>query len=173
MEKEPHQLAEEGKRAFAAGRYAEAARLFEEAGRGFTLGRDGFHAAEMNNNRSVALLKDNQPQQALDAALGSDKIFESASDAARQGMALGNQAAALDALGRYDEALPLYERAAEIFEKRGEKDMRALVLKSIAAIKLKQGKLNEAGMGMMGALGAAQKPSLLQRILRFFLRLKS
>lgn len=172
MEKEPHQLAEEGKRAFAAGRHAEAARLFEEASRGFTLGRDGLHAAEMDNNRSVALLKDNQPQAALEAASGTDKIFEAARDGKRQAMALGNQAAALEALKRFDEALPLYERAAELFEQTGEKDMRALVLKSIAAIRLKQGKLSEAGMDMLGSLGAVEKPNLLQRILKFLLRFK-
>lgn len=172
MEKEPHQLAEEGKRAFAAGRYAEAARLFEEASRGFTLGRDGLHAAEMDNNRSVALLKDNQPQQALDAAANTDKIFESHADVTKQAMALGNQAAALEALKRLNEALPLYERAAELFDQVGEKDMRALVLKSVAAIRLKQGKLNEAGMEMLGSLGAVEKPNLLQRFLKFILRLK-
>ena len=172
MEKEPHQLAEEGKSAFAAGRYAEAARLFDEASRGFTLGRDALHAAEMDNNRSVSLLKDNQPQQALDVAAGTDKIFESHADVTKQAMALGNQAAALEALKRFDESLPLYERAAELFDKVGEKDMRALVLKSVAAIRLKQGKLNQAGMEMLGSLGAVEKPSLLQRILRFILRLK-
>lgn len=172
MDKEPHQLAEEGKRAFAAGHYAEAARLFEEASRGFALGRDGLHAAEMDNNLSVALLKDNHPQQALDAAAGTDKIFESSGDAIRQAMALSNQAAALEALKRLDEALPLYERAAELFEQRGEKDMRSMVLKSIAAIRLKQGKLEAAGMEMLGSLGAVEKPNLLQRILRFILRLK-
>ena len=173
MEKEPHQLAEEGKSAFAAGRYAEAARLFEEASRGFSLGRDNLYAAEMDNNQSVSLLKDDQPQQALDAAAGTDKIFESYADVTKQAMALGNQAAALEALKRFDEALPLYERAAELFDKVGEKDMRALVLKSVAAIRLKQGKLNQAGMEMLGSLGAVEKPSLLQRILKFILRLKS
>lgn len=172
MEKEPHQLAEEGKRAFAAARYDEAARLFADAARGYSLGRDGLHAAEMNNNRSVSLLKNNQPQQALDAALGTDKVFESASDPSRQGMALGNQAAALDELGRLDEALAHYERAARLFDAANEKEMRAIVLKSIAAIKLKQGKVNEAGFEMMGALGATPKPTLFQRILKFFLRLK-
>jgi tetratricopeptide (TPR) repeat protein len=172
MEKEPHQLAEEGKRAFAAKRYAEAARLFEESSRGFSLGRDSLHAAEMDNNRSVALLKNDQPQQALDAARGTDKIFESHADAARQAMALGNQAAAWEALKRLDEALPLYERAAELFERGGEKEMRALVLKSVAAIRLKQGKLNEAGMEMLGSLGAVEKPNLLQRILKSLLRFK-
>ena len=170
MDKEPHQLAEEGKRAFAAGHYAEAARLFSEASRGFTLGQDGLHAAEMDNNRSVALLKDNRPEQALEAAAGTDKIFETSADTKKQAMALGNQAAALEALKRFDEALPLYERAVELFELSGEKDMRALVLKSMAAIRLKQGKLNEAGMEMVGALGAVEKPNLLQRILKFILR---
>lgn len=170
MEKEPHQLAEEGKRAFAAARYDEAARLFADAARGYSLGRDGLHAAEMNNNRSVALLKNNQPQESLDAALGTDKVFEAASDSSRQGMALGNQAAALEALGRLDEALALYERSARLFDVANEKEMRSIVLRSIAAIKLKQGKVNEAGLEMMGALGANPKPTFFQRILKFFLR---
>ena len=172
MEKEPHQLAEEGKRAFAAARYDEAARLFADAARGYSLGRDGLHAAEMNNNRSVALLKNNQPQESLDAALGTDKVFEAASDAMRQGMALGNQAAALEAMKRNDEALDLYDRAAAIFAETGDGDMRSLVLKSAAAIRLKQGKLNDTAMDMLGSLGAVEKPSLLQRFLKFLLRFK-
>jgi len=172
MEKEPNQIAEDGKRAFASGNYAEAARLFAEASRGFTLEHDSLHTAEMDNNRSVSLLKDNQPGPALDAAAGTDKIFESHADVTRQAMALGNQAAALEALKRLDEALPLYERAAELFEQAGEKDMCSLVLKSVAAIRLKQGKLSEAGMEMLGSLGAVEKPNLLQRILKFILRFK-
>lgn len=170
MEKEPNQLADEGKRAFAAGRYAEAARLFADASQVFTLGRDAAQAAEMDNNRSVALLKDNQPDQALEAAAGTDKVFESIHDLKRQAMALGNQAAALEALKRFDEALPLYERAAVLFDDCGEKDLRSMVLKSVAGIRLKQGKLNAAGMEMLGSLGSVEKPNLLQRILKFLLR---
>jgi tetratricopeptide (TPR) repeat protein len=172
MDKEPHQLAEEGKRVFDAKRYAEAARLFEEASAACKNGGDLPRAAEMDNNRSVALLKDNQPQQALDAAADTDKLFEANGDALKQAMALGNQAAALEALKRLDEALLRYERAAEIFEQAGEKDMRSLVLKSVAAIRLKQGKLDQAGMEMLGSLGAVEKPNLLQRILRFLLRFR-
>jgi tetratricopeptide (TPR) repeat protein len=172
MKKEPLQLAEEGKRAFAAGRYAEAATVFREASRGFASGGDAWRAAEMDNNLSVALLKDNQPGQALDAAAGTDKIFESHADATKQAMALGNQAAALEALKRLDEALPLYERAAELFDQAGEKDLHSLMFKSIAAVRLKQGKLGGAGMDMLSSLGAVEKPNLLQRILKFILRLK-
>jgi len=173
MEKQPHEFAEEGKRAFAAGHYAEAARAFEEASRGFALGGDALNAAEQDNNRSVSRLKDKQPGPALEAAAGTDKIFEAAGDTRRQAMALGNQAAALEALKRFEEAIPLYERSAQLFDQTGEREMRSLVLKSVAAIRLKQGKLNQAGMDMLGSLGAAEKPTLLQRILKFLLRFKS
>ncbi|MEW5938967.1 MAG: hypothetical protein AB1750_04840, partial [Chloroflexota bacterium] len=162
----------EGKRRYAAKRYTQAADAFREASRGYSLGRDGLHAAEMDNNLSVTLLKMNRPQEALDAATGTDKIFEGAGDAKRQGMALGNQAAALDALKRYDESLALYERAAALFEQVKEGDLRAMVLKEAAAIRLKQGKLNAAGMEMLGSLASAEKPTLLQRFLKFLLRFK-
>lgn len=172
MEKDPHQLAEEGMRAFSTGRYAEAARWFEEAARGFTQTGNRLNAAEMNNNRSVSLLKDKRPQEALEAAAGTDKIFEAAQDSKRQALALGNQAAALEALKRFDEALPLYERAAALFGQSGEGDMRALMLKSVAAIRLKQGKVSEAGIEMLQSLGAVEKPNCLQRVLKVLLRLK-
>ena len=71
-------------------------------------GRFGLLAAEMSNNESVALLQAGQPGRALEAARGTDALFASASDPKRQAMALGNQAAALDALGRSDEALETY-----------------------------------------------------------------
>ena len=172
MTKEPTQWETEGKRAFAAGKYIEAANAFREASRGFTLGRDGLHAAEMDNNLSVSLLKANKPQEAFEAANGTDKTFETWGDKSKQAMALGNQAAALEAMKRNDEALDLYDRAAAIFAETGDGDMRSLVLKSAAAIRLKQGKLNDTAMDMLGSLGAVEKPSLLQRFLKFLLRFK-
>ena len=172
MTKEPKQWETEGKRAFASGKYIEAANAFREASSGYSLGRDGLHAAEMDNNLSVSLLKANKPQEAFDAANGTDKTFETWGDKSKQAMALGNQAAALDELKRYDEALDLYTRAASIFAETREGDMRSLVLKSAAAIRLKQGKLNDTAMEMLGSLGAVEKPSLLQRFLKFLLRFK-
>lgn len=172
MTKEPKQWETEGKRAFASGRYAEAVNAFREASREYSLGRDGLHTAEMDNNVSVSLLKANKPQEALDAATGTDKTFETWGDKSKQAMALGNQAAALDALKHYNEALELYERAASIFADTGDGDMRSLVLKSTAAIRLKQGKLTDTAMDMLGSLGAVEKPSLMQRFLKFLLRFK-
>ena len=87
-------------------------------------------------------------------------------------MALGNQGAALEALKRVDEALELYERSADLLAKSGERDMQSMVLKTIAGIRLRQGRLDDAGLSMLGSLGAAEKPTLTQRFMRFLLRFK-
>lgn len=170
MTLEPAQIAEQGKKAFAAKKFDEAVNLFQEAAEGFTVGRSELLAAEMMNNKSVALLQAGKPLDALTAAQDTDKIFAGANDIKRQGMALGNQAAALDALKRYDEAVDLYERSAELFAQAGEGDLRAMVMKSAAGIKLKTGKVTDSAFKMMGSLDVKDNPSIFERILNFFLR---
>ena len=117
---EPAQLAEQGKQAFRNKQFDESAELFRQAAEGFSLGRNGLLAAEMKNNMSVALLQAGKAQESLDAALGTDLVFAGAKDIKSQGMALGNQAAALEALNRFDEAIAAYERSAELFAEVGE-----------------------------------------------------
>jgi tetratricopeptide (TPR) repeat protein len=167
---EPDQLAEQGKQAFKNKRFGEAAELFSQAAEGYTLNRAGLMSAEMLNNKSVALLQANKPQESLIAAQDTDQVFASANDIKRQGMALGNQAAALEALNRYDEAVEKYDLAAQLFNQAGEGDLRALVMKSSAAIKLKTGKVTDSAFKMMGSLDAKEHPSFFERILKFFLR---
>lgn len=166
---ELQKLAETGKMAFEAGQYESAAGTFETAAGGYALLSDEVNAAEMKNNLSVALLQMGQARRALHAALGTEQIFERAHDLKRQAMALGNQAAALEALGRFDEALAAYERSAQLFTQAGEGDLRAMVLKSAAAIKLKRGKVAESAFKMIGSLEAKEKPSIFERVLKFFL----
>lgn len=170
MTPEPAQLAEQGKQAFKNKRFDEAAGLFQQAAEGFTLGGAEALAAEMKNNMSVALLQAGKPQESLDAVLGTDKFYEGMQDTKNQAMALGNQAAALEGLNRYDEAIMAYERSAELFAQVGEGDLRAMVMKSAAAIKLKTGKITDSAFKMMGSLDAKDTPSFFERILKFFLR---
>lgn len=171
MTLEPSQLESQGKRAFAEQRYHEAAELFRRAAEGYALARAGLHAAEMKNNMSVALLQAGKPQEALEAAQGTERVFEEANDKKRQAMALGNQAAALDELKRYDEALEKYELAAELFRQAGEGDLRAMVMKSAAAVKLKTGKVAESAFKMIGSLDAKETPGLFERFLKFLLKI--
>ncbi|MCJ7432878.1 MAG: hypothetical protein MUO77_05255 [Anaerolineales bacterium] len=171
-EPDPASLAEQAQRAYQARQYKRAAELFHQAAQGYTLGRDDLLAAEMKNNASVAHLQAGDPQKALDAALDTDKVFEGAKDIKRCAIAVGNQAAALDELGRWQAALTAYEHSAQLFSEANEKDMRALMLKSAAGIKLKRGRVSESAYEMMGALEAKANPSFFERILRFLLRFR-
>jgi tetratricopeptide (TPR) repeat protein len=170
MTPNPDQLAEQGKQAFRKKNFDEAADLFNQAAEGYTSDRAGLMAAEMRNNMSVALLQAGRAQESLAAALDTDRIFAEIQDFKRQGMALGNQAAALEALNRYDEAIEKYDFAAQLFSQAGEGDLRSLVMKSSAAIKLKTGKVTDSAFKMMGSLEAKDHPSFFERILKFFLR---
>lgn len=167
---EPAQIADQGKQAFESKNFIEAAELFRQAAEGFTAGNSALMAAEMMNNMSVALLQAGRAQEALNAALSTDQIFAEAKDIKRQGMAVGNQAAALEGLNRYDEAIAAFERSAELFAQAGEGDLRSMVMKSAAAIKLKTGKITDSAFKMMGSLDVKENPSFFERILKFFLR---
>ena len=170
MTQEPAQLADKGKQAFANKRFDDAAEYFRQAAEGFSLGRAGLLAAEMRNNMSVALLQAGKPAEALEAALDTDRIFEGAQDVKRQAMAVGNQAAALEGLHRYDEAIEKYERSAELFALVNDGDMRSLVMKSAAALKMKTGKITESAFKMMGAVDVKENPTLIERIMKFLMR---
>src|SRR5262245_55388069 len=104
-ETELQQISRDGKLAFEAGNYESAAGLFEKAAAGYLSLKDEVNAAELKNNSSVALLKWGKAQEALDATAGTEQIFAGAHDLKRQAMAAGNQAAALEALNQFDQAL--------------------------------------------------------------------
>jgi tetratricopeptide (TPR) repeat protein len=172
MNSEPGQLAEQGKQAFAAKNFDQAASLFAEAASAYTAQDGALDAAEMKNNLSVALLQAGNAKAAYDAAAGTDQIFAQAGDVKRQAMAFGNQAAALEALKKPDQALEAYERSAALFAEAGESEMRSIVLQSAAALKLRRGKMMDSALAMIGSVESTKKPNLMQRFLRFLLRFK-
>lgn len=170
---EPQQLAEQGKQAFAAREFDRAAGFFSEAASAFAAREDALNAAEMKNNLSVALLQAGNAKAALEAVEGTDQVFAQARDVKRQAMAFGNQAAALEGLKKPDQALEAYERSAALFAQAGESEMRSVVLQSAAALKLRRGKMVDSALSMIGSVEATKKPNLMQRFLRFLIRLRS
>ena len=172
MTVEPQQLAKLGKDAFAAKKFKQAATNFTNAAAAFEALDDMLNAAEMKNNLSVALLQAGMAEEAFEAAAGTEVIFAQAADTKRQAMAFGNQAAALEALKKLDRALDAYERSAALFAEAGESEMRSMVLQSAAALKLKRGKMMDSALSMIGSVESTKKPNLLQRFLRFLLRIR-
>lgn len=146
--------------------FEKAADLFQRAAEIAFHGEDALTAAEMQNNQSVSLLKANHAAQALEVVSGTDRVFELAGDKRRQAMAYGNKAAALEALKRYDEALALYQKSAELLKETDETELRSYVLKSISALQMRQGKRLNAVVSMDAALNSQKKLKFHERILK-------
>ncbi len=163
----------QAQQAYAAGQYAAAADLFAALAEELEAAGDVLSAAEMRNNQSVALLQAEQAQAALIAAQPTIEIFTRQEDWRRAGMAWGNTAAALEALGRLDEAIQAYQRSADLLGQAGEEEFRATVLQALAAAQLKQGDMMQSAFSTLEHLGVeASQPwwkrwlgKLLRRIL--------
>lgn len=167
----PMQLAKEGQAAYEKGDFTSAANAFRAACEGYQINGDELAAAEMANNLSVALLQAGEAEQAWQAALDTDQIFERAGDVQRQAMAVGNQAASLEALGRLEEAIENYEKSAELLAQIGDLDTRLAVMQSLSALQLKQGRQFEALATMQSGLNGIKRPSPKQRMLKKLLQL--
>jgi len=168
----PQQLDEEGKSAFQKGQYESAANSFAAAAEGFFAAGKPLDSAEMKNNQSVALLKAGNAQGAFDAVAGTESVFQAAGDIRRQGFAAGNEASALDALGRLDEAATKYQHSADLLNKAGEDQMRAHVLESLSALQIKQGKTMDAVYTMQSGAAGVKKPTFKQRLTKSLLKFR-
>jgi tetratricopeptide (TPR) repeat protein len=164
-------LVEKGKKEYEQGNYLAAANLFSQAAQAYTSAQDELNAAEMKNNQSVALLQAGKAKEALQATEGTEDIFQKAGDIKHQGIAVSNRAAALEGLKKWDEALQEYDRAASLFEQVGEGDMHSTVRKAAANLNLKRGHLADSQMDVFDSLRLVEKPSLAQRIMKFFIRI--
>lgn len=168
----PQQLSEQGKQAYQNSEFEAAAQLFVRAAEGFTLSNAILDAAEMKNNASVAWLQAGYSKEALDVVVGTAQLFAEAHDFRRQGLALGNEGAALEALNRFDEAAEKYQQSADVLQQAGEGQLRSSVMKSLSALELKRGKPYDAVYAMQSGISGIEKPSIGQRILKKLLRLK-
>lgn len=166
-------LIQQANQAYQEGDFEKAAKFFGEAAEALTSQGAEIDSAEMRNNQSVALLQSGNPQGALDAVFGTEKIFAAKGDVRRQGLAAGNEASALDALNRYDEAIKRYRECADLLEKAGEDQMRATVLQSQSWLYIRRGKLFEALFAMNDGLRGVKQPTLKQKILRAILKLRT
>ena len=164
-------LVDKGKKEYAQGNYLAAADVFSQAAQAYSSLQDELNAAEMRNNQSVALLQAGKAKDALQATEGTEDIFQKAGDIKRQGIAVSNRAAALEGLKQWNEALQEYDRAASLFEQVGEGDMHSMVRKTAANLHLKRGNVTDSQMDVFDSLRLVEKPSLAQRIMKFFIRI--
>jgi tetratricopeptide (TPR) repeat protein len=165
-EPSPEGFVEQAKISYQTGDYLSAAQAFAAASDLFWGKGDLLMHAEMKNNQSVALLRGKQAQAALEAAQGTDIVFEKTGDPRRQGMALTNQASALEALKRYKEAIDYYSRAGAVLETAGEDDLQIEVRQLLSTLYLRRFKLFDAITTLQAGLAAVKNPTPKQRFMK-------
>lgn len=166
----PEKIAQEGSAAYQSGRFAEAAQFFEQAARGYDAAGQQLPAAEARNNASVAFSKAGEAGEAFRVVQGTAEVFAVSGDIRRQGIAYANLASALEDLGKLDEALERYEQSSDLLRQTGEKEMRAVVLKSISALQIRTGRQFQALASMDSALENQPRLSLREKLLHKLLR---
>ena len=167
----PEHLEEEGKRAYAEERFEDAINAFKAAVEGFAAKNEPVKAAEMQNNLSVIHLQAGDADEALAAVGDTPVFFEAANEPLKRAMAIGNQAAALEALEKYAEAEEHYRTCAVLLKELGENELRATVMQSISRLQMRTGRYLEAVSSMQSRLDQIQKPSARQRFLKKLLDL--
>ena len=167
----PGELTTAGKTAFEGDDFLEAAGSFHAAAEGYRWAGDLLSAAEEDNNHSVALLQAGDAQGALEAVQGTASIFAAEGDLRRQAMALGNQAAAYEALNQLDKAEELYRNSADLLKQLGEDQLHATVMRSISELQLRSGRHLEAVASMQSGLEGIKKPKPIQRVLKKLLQM--
>lgn len=166
---DPQKSIHEADAAYQGADYALAASKYAAAQQAYSAAGDALMAAEMANNASVALLKAGNPSAALAACEQTDLVFAQAGDIRRQAVALSNQATALEALKRNEQALELYQRASDLLKQINETEMRAFVLKSMSFLQFRSGKKFDAMATMRIALDTQRKLTPRERLLKWLL----
>ncbi len=167
----PQELEAEGIQEYQQGNYYAAAKNFAAAEEGYRMRGEPLKAVELANNRSVALLQADQPDAALQAVSGTMDVFREAGDQKGWAMALGNRAAALDALRRDEEAMQDYQASADLLKEIGEHDLRMVVMKSLSALQLRSGKSLQALATMQAGVDGVDTPPLKYRLLQRLLKI--
>ena len=167
----PFELTKEAKSAYQKKDFATAARLYEAARQGYLSENNPLMTAEIANNLSVSLLQGGENMAALQAVEGTEEIFRQARDFKREAIALGNLAAALEALNRLDEAEQRYWQAANIFKELGENELRLPLMQSISRIQLRSGRQLQAVASMYSGIENIKSPTRTQKLLKRLLEI--
>jgi len=163
----PQQAADQAMKLFKDEEFEQAADLFQQAANQYQQSGEFLLAAEARNNQSVALLQAGKSEEALAAALGTETVFSEAGDSLRQAQALGNQAAAHQAMHHLDQAAELYLKASKIFKAANQLEFYTLVMKNVSSIRMSQRKFLDSLFAMNQALSVKTKLSLRERLIRF------
>ena len=126
----PSDLRKAAERDYKQKDYLSAAKSYQVAAECYSQPGEQLTPAELFNNACVAYLQAGEPEAAFQAALDTDITFSEAGDTLRQAIALGNQAAAYEALGQLESAAEAYETSSELLKVIDDQELRSVVMQS-------------------------------------------
>lgn len=163
----PQSLSQQAAEAYQLGDFEQAASHFGAAAEAFLNAGNLLDAAEMKNNASVCLLRAGKKQEAYDIVTDTYQVFAEHADTRRKALALGNEASALEALGRREAAMELFKQSAQAFQEIGDDESFATVSTNLAKMQMTSGKFVDGVLTMWVGLSGLKNPSMSQRILKF------
>jgi len=167
------QLVEEAKETYTRGDFLASARAYQAAAQSYADQGEAATSAELRNNSSVAYLRAGDGQAAFEMVDGTPAIFATVGDARRQGMALGNLGAALEATKQLDDAAEAYQHSAELLGLVHEDELRAHVMQSLSVLQVRTGHQMEAMTTMQSGLDGVEKPTMKQSLISKLLKFPS
>ncbi len=152
--------------------WAEAARAFAEAEKGYLEEGLVLLAAQARNNRAAVWIALDRAQEALEILDGLPDMFRQAGLSRGEALAWGNLGRALEVLGRYREAEEAYHRSRELLEADAQDSPEdlAAVYRGLARTAVGQGRLRE-GLRWMWKAATLHPTTALHKVLYYASRL--
>jgi tetratricopeptide (TPR) repeat protein len=165
---EAKDLLEQGRLYYEQGEFTEALSCLHLAHDRYRVDGDPAQVAETANDLGVVytvLRRWRDAEQWLDQA---QQIFGEAGDLAGEAQTLGNRGSMYRARGKWQEAAASLKLSADRFRIVGDSEQRAITLRSLSLVRLRQFRPLQALAAYHAALACLPNPSGFQRFLKAF-----
>lgn len=157
---------DEGMKKYNRGAHAEAAAAFQKALAVYEAESKTDMVAEMRANLGMIAREQNRFDDAQALLRDAMAVFEEMGDNKRAAMVKANLGGVLSSAGDKEAAYDLYVEAANLFQDLGEKALQGETLRSMAALQIKRGKVNQGREILADAMTMSDGSTFGQRLLK-------
>lgn len=157
---------DEGMKKYNRGAHAEAAAAFQKALAAYEAESKTDMVAEMRANLGMIAREQNRFDDAQALLRDAMAVFEEMGDNKRAAMVKANLGGVLSSAGDKEAAYDLYVEAANLFQDLGEKALQGETLRSMAALQIKRGKVNQGREILTDAMAVGGETTFPQRLLK-------
>jgi len=157
---------DDGMKKYNRGAHAQAGSSFQKALTAYEADGKADMAAEMRANLGMVARDQKRYENAQNFLRDALAVFEEMGDTKRAAMVKANLGGVLSSMGDKESAYDLYVQAADSFQDLGETAMQGETLKTMAALQIKRGKLNQGREILADAVQMADSSTFSERLLK-------